>query len=259
VAIEGRDADRPVSSRSTNVQKSQGRVKAAQKLTESLDIALLPKHKGLQMSRTDQRRRRLLRAVAPVAGLLAVGLLVWQGSYAAFSATTNNTGDAWATGNLNLSNNGGTAIFNPNTIVGLFGEVGIKPGVSGFKCITVNSAGSLAGGLHLYRGALSGSANNATLAANLNLTVDAMPVSTTGALNAQANCSTYTGGTAGALFAGTLSALPTTYATSVGTNVPLAGGSERVAYRIGWTMPVGVSDNTLQGSNVITDLDWEVQ
>ena len=43
------------------------------------------------MSRTDQRRRRVLRAVAPVAGLLAVGLLVWQGSYAAFSATTNNS------------------------------------------------------------------------------------------------------------------------------------------------------------------------
>ena len=52
------------------------------------------------MSRTDQRRRRVLRAVAPVAGLLAVGLLVWQGSYAAFSATTNNTGDSWATGAL---------------------------------------------------------------------------------------------------------------------------------------------------------------
>ena len=41
------------------------------------------------MNRT---QRRLVRAVAPVAGLLAAGLLVWQGSTAAFTATTNNTG-----------------------------------------------------------------------------------------------------------------------------------------------------------------------
>ena len=40
-----------------------------------------------------QRRRRALRAAAPVAGLLAAGLLVWQGSYSAFSATTASTGD----------------------------------------------------------------------------------------------------------------------------------------------------------------------
>ena len=56
------------------------------------------------MSRTN--RRRTVRAVAPVAGLLAAGLLVWQGSYAAFSATTVDTGNAWATGQLNLTNNG---------------------------------------------------------------------------------------------------------------------------------------------------------
>ena len=61
------------------------------------------------MSRTDQRRRRVLRAVAPVAGLLAVGLLVWQGSYAAFSATTQNNSDAWTSGSLTLDNNGGTS------------------------------------------------------------------------------------------------------------------------------------------------------
>ena len=32
------------------------------------------------MHRLDQRRRRILRAAAPVAGLLAAGLLVWLGS-----------------------------------------------------------------------------------------------------------------------------------------------------------------------------------
>ena len=63
------------------------------------------------MYRPDQRRRRALRAAAPVAGLLAAGLLVWQGSYAAFSATTDNGSDTWATGSLALTNNGGTGTY----------------------------------------------------------------------------------------------------------------------------------------------------
>ena len=33
---------------------------------------------------------------------LAAGLLVWQGSYAAFSATTSNTDDAWSTGTMEI-------------------------------------------------------------------------------------------------------------------------------------------------------------
>ena len=57
-------------------------------------------------------RRRALRAVAPVAGLLAAGLLVWQGSYAAFSATTDNAADAWTTGSLALTNNGGGTTYS---------------------------------------------------------------------------------------------------------------------------------------------------
>ncbi len=61
-------------------------------------IASFPSWRGT--SCPDTNRRRAVRAVAPVAGLLAAGLLVWQGSYAAFSATTANTGDAWSTGTL---------------------------------------------------------------------------------------------------------------------------------------------------------------
>ena len=52
---------------------------------------------------TDRRRRRALRAVTPLAALLIAALLVWQGSNAAFSASTNNTNDTWSTGNLALN------------------------------------------------------------------------------------------------------------------------------------------------------------
>ena len=99
------------------------------------------------MSRSDQRRRRALRAAAPVAGLLAVGLLVWQGSSAAFSATTVNTADTWSSGQLALTNNGGTTTYAASTAA-IFGgatETNLKPGSTGTKCLTVESTGSVAG------------------------------------------------------------------------------------------------------------------
>src|ERR1700733_3804817 len=114
----------------------------------------------------NRNQRRLVRTIAPVAGLLAAGLLVWQGSTAAFNATTNNTGDSWSTGKLKLQNNGGGTAMAATT-ANLFAETGIKPGVSGVKCITVESTGSLAGTLKMYRGAITGT-NGTNLATALN-------------------------------------------------------------------------------------------
>jgi hypothetical protein len=206
------------------------------------------------MNRLDLRRRRALRAAAPLAGLLAAGLLVWQGSYAAFTATTTNTGDAWNTGSLVLANNGGVGTVYSGNTAALFGETGIKPGSTGAKCITVESTGSLAGSLRLWHGPFTGT-NAANLSAALNVTVDAIAVGATTSITSA--CASYTGGTAGALYAGALSAMPASFAAATGT--ALAGGTERVAYRIGWTLPSAVTDNTLQSSNVTTTLTWEVQ
>ena len=199
-------------------------------------------------------KRRLIRAIAPVTGLLAAGLLVWQGSTAAFTATTNNTGDSWATGKLKLQNNGGGTLYG-DTTANLFAETGIKPGVSGFKCITVESTGTLAGTLKLYRGAITGT-NSANLASALTFQVDALAVSSS--TNIAANCTGWTGGTTGVAYNGTLSGFATTYA-SAAVSTPLAGGTERVAYRIGWSLPSSVTDNTLQSSSAVADLQWEVQ
>jgi len=193
----------------------------------------------------------MLRAAAPLAGLLVAALLVWQGSNAAFSATTDNTGDAWATGNLLLTNNGGGAAY-AGTTAALFTENNLKPGNTGFKCITVESTGSLAGNLRLYRGAITGT-NSAALSAVLDVTVDAVAVAA--ATNVQANCTGYTGGSGGALYNGTLSAMPTTYAGASGMAV--AGGTQRVAYRIGWTVNAGAG-NSVQSSSAVANLVWEI-
>jgi hypothetical protein len=199
----------------------------------------------------DRRRRRALRAATPLAALLVAALLIWQGSNAAFSATTDNTNDTWATGNMVLTNNGGGTTY-AGTTAALFNEGNLKPGDTGVKCITVHSGGSLAGNLRLYRGAITGT-NSAALAAWINVTVDAQAVSA--ATNVQANCTGYTGATGGAVFNGTLTGMPTTYAGATGTAV--AAGPQRVVYRIGWTINTA-ADNTVQSSSAIANLNWEI-
>jgi len=200
---------------------------------------------------TDRRRRRALRAGSPFAALLVAALLIWQGSNAAFSATTDNANDAWSTGSLALTNNGGGTVFSGTTSA-LFTEGNLKPGDTGAKCITVQSGGTLAGTLKMYRGTVSGT-NSAALAAVIDVTVDAVAVGS--ATNVQANCSGYTGGTSGAVFSGTLNGMPSTYAAASGTAV--AAGTQRVAYRIGWTINSGAS-NSVQGSSAQASLIWEI-
>jgi hypothetical protein len=200
---------------------------------------------------SDRRRRRAVRAVSPFAALLVAALLIWQGSNAAFSATTDNTSDAWATGNLALTNNGGGTVYS-GTTAALFTESNLKPGDTGAKCITVQSSGSLPGSLKLYRGTITGT-NSVALAAVLDVTVDAVAVAA--ATNVQANCTGYTGGTSGAVFNGTLSGMPSTYAAAAGTAV--AGGTQRVVYRIGWTINA-TAGNTVQSSSAQANLTWEI-
>jgi hypothetical protein len=199
----------------------------------------------------DRRKRRTLRAATPLAALLVAALLIWQGSNAAFSAVTDNTGDAWATGNLALTNNGGGTTYS-GTTAALFNEGNLKPGDTGAKCITVQSSGTLDGILKLYRGTIGGT-NGAALAAALDLTVDAAGVGAS--TNVPANCTGYPGGTSGAVFNGTLDTMPDTYAAAAGTAV--VGGTQRVVYRIGWTVNAG-ADNSVQSSSTVADLTWEI-
>ena len=207
------------------------------------------------MSRTT--RRRAVRSVAPVLGLLAAGLLVWQGSTAAFSATAPNTSDAWTTGSLALTNNGGSGTFAGSTTA-LFTQSGLKIGDTGTKCITVESTGTLAGSLRLYRGALTGT-GAAALAPQIGLTIDAAPVAA--ATNVAANCTNFPGTGLTSVASGTaLSAFASTYAGATGVTV--ATGTQRVAYRIQWTVNstgTNAGDNALQSSTAQADLNFEIQ
>jgi hypothetical protein len=202
-----------------------------------------------------KRRRHLIRVVAPAFGLLAAGLLVWQGSYAAFSATTTDTGNAWASGSLALTNNGGGATYSAATTA-TFGGTNLKPGATGTTCLTVKSIGTAAGTLAMYESSLADS--TPSLGTQIQLTVtEGVP-----ATDVQANCTGFpTTGLTTVATNKALSAWPTTYATATGTT-PVAAGTVLEAYKVVWTfVTTGTNpgDTALMGKTATAGFTWEIQ
>jgi hypothetical protein len=195
------------------------------------------------------------RAAVPAVGMLAAGLLVWQSSYAAFSATTQSNTDAWASGSLTLTNSGGTAVY-AGTTSATFNESPIKPGSTGQKCLTVKSVGTAAGSLRFYRSALADSAPS--LGAQIQVTIDAAPV----ASDVLAGCAGFPAvGLTNIVTSVPLTGLATTYAGATGP-VAVASGSQLVAYRIAWTFAstgTTAGDNALQSKTVTAGFTWEIQ
>jgi hypothetical protein len=95
------------------------------------------------MKKPSVRTRRLaIFAVGPLAILLAGGL-VWQSSQAAFTATTRNSGNAWSSGNVVLTDDDlGAAAFTVQNLV---------PGQTGQKCIVVTSNSTVPGVVKAYQ------------------------------------------------------------------------------------------------------------
>jgi hypothetical protein len=200
------------------------------------------------------RERHFIRVIAPAVGLLAAGLLVWQGSYAAFSATTVDTSNAWASGTLVLTNNGGTATYAAATTA-TFGGTNLKPGSTGTTCLTVKSNASAAGTLAMYRSALTDS--SPSLGAQIQLTVtEGVPTT-----DVQANCTGFpTSGTTTVATSVPLASFPTSFATATGTTPVLGGAAVLEAYKVVWTfVTTGTNpgDTALMGKTVTAGFTWE--
>ncbi|RZS79450.1 hypothetical protein EV189_3804 [Motilibacter rhizosphaerae] len=140
------------------------------------------------MSRTENRRRarrsrrgRILIGLGVPVGLIGSGLLTWQASYAAFSATTNNTSNQFTAGSVTIADNdgGSSAMFSTTTSAS---NNTIKPGDAGHACITVTYNGSLtpATKIQLYTTGNGGS--TAAVASYLNLSIEMDTASSAGAL-----------------------------------------------------------------------------
>jgi hypothetical protein len=183
-------------------------------------------------------------AVVPVA-LMASGLLVWQSSYSAFSATTVNPTNNWTAGTVALTDDDtNTALFTASTL---------KPGDTGTKCIVVTSSGNLASAVKLYQ---TGYANTAALGTYLNMVID----EGTGGTYSSSGPTSCTGFTFGSNdYTGTLAGFSgkTSFATGAGTWAPAAGTVTKT-YRFSYTLDAA-TPNTSQGGTASVGFTWEAQ
>lgn len=133
-----------------------------------------------------------LQIAATLAGMAMVSGLVFQTSSAAFSDTTNNTGNSFTAGTVSLTDDdSGSALFNLSLM---------KPGDSSTKCIRVDYDGNLASTVKLY-----GAVGAGTLGQYLNLTIN----SGTGPAN-DGSCASFVAGNQ--IYNGTVSTFASTYA-----------------------------------------------
>ena len=195
--------------------------------------------------------RRPSRRFAKVASLVAVpaaiavsGLVVSQASYSAYSATTVNPTNNWATGTVALADD------DANTAA--FTAANLKPGSTGSKCIAVTSTGSLASTVKLYA---TSPATTKNLAAHIDLTISQGTGGTFG------DCTGYTKLAGADLYTGTLADFGRTatgYTTGLGSWTPSGKGEESRTYQVTYTVKATAPDTT-QGGTAAVGLTWEAQ
>lgn len=192
-------------------------------------------------------RKVAMFGAAPLAILIA-GTMVWQGSQAAFTASTRNAGSAWSTGNVVLSDDDlGAAAFTVENIV---------PGQTGQKCIVVTSGSNVPGVVRAYT-------QNLISAKGLeNRIMFDLESGTGGSFN---DCTGFTPGanTVPEMTLAALSAVNRDFSTGGAPWVTAGTPGETRSYRGTWRFDTdGMSQseiNALQGARVGIDLVWELQ
>jgi hypothetical protein len=189
------------------------------------------------MSNSTNRR---VRIVAALISVFAAALLAFQSTGAAFSATTENAGDAFTAGTVTLSDNdSGTAMFP---------MLNMEPNDPAVGCIEVTYSGTLDPQVRTYGAITAGDG----LEAYLDLTIE----------RGDGTCAAFgtstpvwTNGTDGDL--GIYLGAATDYASGVDTWQPTGGGpADVVPYRF----TVTLQDNILaQAKSVTVTFTWEAQ
>lgn len=194
---------------------------------------------------TTRTRRIATLAIGPVA-ILAAGLLVWQGSTAAFTATTRSTGNNWETGSVVLSDDDqGAAAFRVS---------GAVPGQTGSKCLVVTSESNVPGEVRVYLNTLGaqGLENNITVSLSI------------GHGGSFADCSGFVAETTlPPLSLATINAGINNYATGVLAWDTAGTPGETKSYKAVWAFDVtGLTQtqiDALQGKSASADVVWELQ
>jgi len=189
------------------------------------------------MSNSTDRR---VRTSAALLAVFAAFLLAFQSTGAAFSATTDNAGNAFAAGTVAISDNdAGTAMFNLTNM---------KPGDSAVGCIEVTYSGSLDPEVRTYGAATAGDG----LDAYLDLTIERGDGTCAAFGTATA---VWTNGTDGDL--GVFLGSATNYATGSDSWQPTGGApDDTVPYRFTVALQ---DDNAAQAKTVTVTFTWEAQ
>ncbi|GAB3518157.1 hypothetical protein [Arthrobacter monumenti] len=189
-------------------------------------------------------------SAGPIAVLLA-GAMVWQGSQAAFTATTRNAGNAWSTGQVVLTDDdNGVAGFTVENMV---------PGDTGQRCLEVTSNSTVAGEVRAYVANLADSPQG--LEDHIEFEVEI------GEGGSFANCEGFVPearpDAPGPLPLSTLAQVNNNYASGGAAWVTEGTPGESKTYRGTWTFDTtGMSQqqiDALQGARVSVDLVWELQ
>ena len=166
-----------------------------------------------------------------------VSVVIMQYSRAAFTATTGNSSNSWATGSVVLSDDdSGSAMFSSSNMTA---------GQSVVKCIAVTYSGTLTSGVSVK---LYGTSSGA-LASYLNLTVEQ------GTGGGFGSCAGFSGSQ---IYSGTVSGFSATY-TNFGTGLTgfsPSANPETHTYRFTITVQ---NDNNAQNKTAAADYTWEAQ
>ena len=184
-------------------------------------------------------------------GLMISGVLVWQSSYAAFTAVASGGSNSWSAGTVSLSGDDGSASTGAGVASALFSPTNLKPGSTGVKCVAVTYGGSLASNVRVYVEPLS--AASADLAAQLDIKIEE------GAGGTFSNCSGFVADATPALTTtlANLAATKTDFATGYGAWAPGAAAATKT-YRFTYTLK-STAPNSVQGKSASATVVWEAQ
>ncbi|WP_051386008.1 TasA family protein [Actinokineospora inagensis] len=189
-----------------------------------------------------KKNRSGVKAAAVVAtGLVASALVIWFSSYAAFTATTTNSGNSFSSGSVAISDDDSNGV--------LFSVSGLKPGDTGSKCIEVTYNGSVASSVKLYTTAAS---YTGTLGTYLDFTVKQ------GTGGTYADCTGFVADSGGTIHNGTLAAFASSYtnfANGIGTWTPSTAGTKKT-FQFTYTLQ---DNNSAQNKSAGIGFTWEAQ
>jgi predicted ribosomally synthesized peptide with SipW-like signal peptide len=180
-----------------------------------------------------------------IASIGALAVIVGAGSYgtfAAFSDTASNSGNAFSAGTLNISDGGTTSA--------MFSLSGLRPGDSAVqKCITVSNSGTLSFGSLKFYGTVTG-----TLAGYLEIQVER---GTGAAGGATASCTGFTGGST-IVTNRLLNTFPTSASpVDEGANPSGWGAGQSKSYRVTVQLPSSVTASAAEGASANLTLNWD--